>query len=1124
MSTYHQLSAISRLLANLHPLSLFQDPPPTLNAPRIPIAEGNGGIRWADISDPNVPIQVLITAYPSMRIADKVELFWNNRLIDTQLVNQDHLDLGSMTLNVPTAAVQDGTPPVHYLVTSAVGGNVYKSHPLNIRVKTNVPGGTDPDPSTPYTNENLQAVTGVPELVEDSNADNIVATVPAYLNMTEGDQLKLSWGGESVEHSVQASEVNTAILLPVPRAVIEQAGAGPVLVLYEVRDIVNNWSLWSRPVEINAEIGSGLLRAPDVLDAVNGAIDLERLGDQDARIRVRVDAGMAEGDTLTVTWRARPPIGDPVEHEQAYSVDADNEGLPAEVGVPNAIARASAGGMAVITYKVTSNRGVQHSRRTSVEIIGQVQRLVPPTLQEAVGDSLDLEQIPDGGATVEVAPYLNMQAGDRVELFCVGTAANGLPSSYQDTRDITGSMVGKPVLLSVPKAFFTPLLNGSLRVYYRVKGEESTSLELNVVGQGGAVLPAPSVVGVVDGTLDPDAVPSGTNATVPQYPGKALGDRITLTWQGLTGTSYSDYIDVSAENLGTPINFFIGYTPYIIGNLNNDVTVGYRVQRSSGSPASSALLNLPIRRKAQDNFIAPTVVQAPGGILDPITASAGATVRVEYEAMLTTDTLAVAWTGEGSADTIETEQKPGSISGRVDFTIPPSVVAASQGKTINVRYAVVRGSNPVLSEPLALRVNTLQPIHLPTPIVPEANGTATLDMASFDGDAAVTVEPWPLIAEGQRYWIKVSGTLENGTSYSFYPARALLVSAGEATQGLSSKVLRTELVKLKHDSSLSVEVSVAFDGAADESKALTFPILTLTLSKLPDLSLEKPVIPSAPGNVLTPEQVPASGLVINVRSYTGMTIGDKVGVKFGAYTTQQQTVTQIQQLTFNVPKAEVNRYAGMTFSVAYVVTRVSGDQVTSPSVILQVKALQPALYIDPTPVTLNGRIYRSSRPVTNPPANASVTRTASGGKPPYKYYSSNPNAFEVDINTGRAISFLSGTHNVVVQDAEMNTAQYSVTVSNVRLFSGLGIFGTWVSCRDSAASYGGTLPTLAEWAALRTSYSDGNPGFEGANCWCLDSAGTNRRYVFNPATGEQGSLRGGNWIGDSAIGYGIFDR
>ncbi|MFQ6572827.1 hypothetical protein [Pseudomonas sp. UM16] len=925
MTTYHQLSAISRLLANLRSVSIFQDPEPTLQPPRIPIAEGNGGIRQVDIADPGAPIQVLITSYSQILVNDKVELFWNNRLIDTLLINQDHIDLGTMTLNVPTAVIQEGTPPVHHRVTSAIGGNVYKSHPLNIRVKTNVPGGTDPAPSTPYINENLQAVSGVPELVDEDNANSIVAIIAPYKNMTEGDKLHLSWGGEFVdEHVVQASEVDNPIHLPVPRETIDLVGAGPLVIEYEIRDIVNNWSRWSPPFPVEAEVGSGLLRAPDALDAADGKIDLAQLGDEDARVRVRAYAEMAEGDTITITWRARPPVGDPVEHSHVYNVNADNEGLPVEVTVPNAIVRASAGGIAAISYSVRSNTALRHSRRTSVEIIGQVQRLEPPTLREAVGDNVDLGQIPEEGATVVVAVYPGMVSGDRVELFCIGTAADGAPSTYYDFRDISGGMEGQPVSFTVPWVFFPPLLNGSLRVYYRVKGQDSQALPLNVVGQGGAELQTPSVVGVVDGVLDPDVVPNGTTAQVPLYVGKHVGDRITLTWQGLSGASYSDFIDVTTDNLGSPINFAIAYDPYIINNLNSNVAVSYRVQRNNGSRAHSAVLDLLIRRKVQDNFVAPSVMQAPTGTLDPINAEQGATVRVAYKGMQLTDIIAVAWTGVGGADTIETAQQNGSASGHVDFDIPVSVVAASQGKIITVRYAVGRGGNPVLSEPLSLPVSELTQNYLPAPTVPQASNL-TLDLTKFQGDATANVQRWPLIAVGQRYWIKVSGTLESGAAYSFYVAQGQLLDEGQIGNGLSMGIQRSELERLQSGSSLRLEVKVAFDGGTVEAAARIFPDLTLTLLKDAAIIPSQPRIPIAPDGRLNfhEDMYYSDYLTVEVLQFPGMAAGQSIVVEWESlhfkWSSPPQSVTTVGSLQFEVPRLEVIDAIGTEVKVRYTV-------------------------------------------------------------------------------------------------------------------------------------------------------------------------------------------------------------
>ncbi|MNJ43761.1 hypothetical protein D3C77_387840 [compost metagenome] len=165
------------------------------------------------------------------------------------------------------------------------------------------------------------------------------------------------------------------------------------------------------------------------------------------------------------------------------------------------------------------------------------------------------------------------------------------------------------------------------------------------------------------------------------------------------------------------------------------------------------------------------------------------------------------------------------------------MVAASQGKTIRVLYVVIRGANPaMLSQPLDLPVSVLGQQHLPTPVVPQASG-GTLDLTRFTGDASVTVKAWPLIAAGQRYWISVSGTLENGSEHSFYVAHNQAVGISQVGEGLNHSLLRAELERFKHDSMLTVVVLVTFDGSSDMANARRFPEFGLTLKTVPDISI-----------------------------------------------------------------------------------------------------------------------------------------------------------------------------------------------------------------------------------------------------------------------------------------------
>jgi hypothetical protein len=255
--------------------------------------------------------------------------------------------------------------------------------------------------------------------------------------------------------------------------------------------------------------------------------------------------------------------------------------------------------------------------------------------------------------------------------------------------------------------------------------------------------------------------------------------------------------------------------------------------------STSKPLTFQVKRQAQEHFVAPTALEAANngnGPLDPIKATSGATVRVKYDGMLTSDTLVVTWNGVNQADSWKSESENGSTSGHVDFTVPVSVVAASQGKNIQVVYAVVRNGQPdKLSLPLELSVTVLSADQLTAPHVPQAKD-GVLDLNTFDGDASITVfnangkYVWPLWDQGQTYWIVLEGIQQDGKNYKYYLANPEWLKEAEGTAGLNVKLPRMEFEKLKPDSTLTVTLKVGFAKGSLESEAREFPITTYKLN------------------------------------------------------------------------------------------------------------------------------------------------------------------------------------------------------------------------------------------------------------------------------------------------------
>lgn len=503
--------------------------------------------------------------------------------------------------------------------------------------------------------------------------------------------------------------------------------------------------------------------------------------------------------------------------------------------VTNDKVRPLAGGQVVVFYDAPPLNGVnRRSKRVTLSVIGQLVELALPLVEYAAGGALDPADIPDedGHVEVEIAAWAVMAAGDHLRLVWNGTDETGVPDSYDDSRDISRNMVGLPVRFSVPKSKVTVLAGGRLVVYYTILTNarallESPRLELTISGGIGS-LPAPSVEGAENDVLDPAQYPNGTNAVVGAYTDKAIGDEVTLYWDGSLGST-SDTLPVNSSNLNRDLKLWID-GQYISGNANAVVQVRYEVTRVGGGTENSRRLELRIGQALGDDLPAPEVLEADGNELDPLAALEGATVRVSYPGMQAVDTIAVSWTGTDGPGTIVTEQQPGSAGGSVDFAIPASVVGANVGKPVRVLYAVVRGgADAVLSDVLELTVKEIAESSLPTPVVPQASANV-LDLNSFTGDARVTVVPWPLIAVGQRVWLRCVGTNANGNAQTITLLTAHSITAGQVTAGLNVSIPRDQLATLKDDSALRVELLVSVEGSSSESAAKLLPSLNLTVA------------------------------------------------------------------------------------------------------------------------------------------------------------------------------------------------------------------------------------------------------------------------------------------------------
>ena len=223
-----------------------------------------------------------------------------------------------------------------------------------------------------------------------------------------------------------------------------------------------------------------------------------------------------------------------------------------------------------------------------------------------------------------------------------------------------------------------------------------------------------------------------------------------------------------------------------------------------------------------------------GNSLEPIAAKDRLTVVVpHYTGMDGADKLTVTWagtSGEGSY-TSPTPIPVGTV-GIKEIEILKSVVAFNLEKSVTVTYGVSRGdAEPKPSQPLTLAVLAIEDgnAELPKPHITEATENQTvLDLSTFEGDPTITVAPWPLIAEGQKVWLRMRG-IKGGREYVIPLYTASGVGSGEVGAGLSKAVPRADLELLDDASSCTVELLVAFNESSGESEAVTFPVLPVTV-------------------------------------------------------------------------------------------------------------------------------------------------------------------------------------------------------------------------------------------------------------------------------------------------------
>jgi hypothetical protein len=676
-----------------------------LNRPQI-LSFSDAGIGSVDVMDPSRSLEVLVGPL-DMSEKDRINLFWGNNeeYVATYTHSAGMPDTnGIFSLYVDTRWVKPGITEVRYEYIPYPSNAAQTSEITTVLVKLTLPGGTDTNPATPYENERLAKPKVFPEGVITS-PENVRVEVAPYLNMFVGDKITLSWHGELILTEItDQAQVGKPVVIPVSKEIIDLAGDSDMLeVRYEIRDVVNNWSRWSLPTQVEVEAGDSSLPVPVTPQAPGMELNLDQLGSADLQVLVIAHPDIQRGDELVLSMERNTAEGMPLETFTAIKT-VSTLGSFYEFQVPNAQFQPMAQGRARLQYRVNKPSGnTLRSKSLPLKIVGSPMELPLPRVPVAEQNNGVLDPA-SRSVRAEVPPYYFMAAGNDVHLFWMGKTESGANVMHDQLIKVAEGNVGSQIVFQIPDEKVRALAGGSVEVYYTVNTFsraffKSPSLRLTVSDGETIPLPLPLIKEAVNDVLDPANAPYGATVIVPAGANLRLGDQVRVSWKSPKGDEYKDNV-IAANGVGKSLSVVFSNF-LVIANRGQRISVSYRIIRTTGS----VLFSRPYSVMVEGGELAlpkPTMdtVKEDGVITPGLIPESGATVRVRYD-MRSGDRVKVIWTG---ASRYETPEQTAGGSNQLVFTLPKSLILTMNNAMASVTYQVTRAGTTRQSLELKLSV------------------------------------------------------------------------------------------------------------------------------------------------------------------------------------------------------------------------------------------------------------------------------------------------------------------------------------------------------------------------------------------------------------------------------------
>lgn len=550
-------------------------------------------------------------------------------------------------------------------------------------------------PLTPEQASRLQASTGKETLspLEARKADFV-----------KGDKIVVKLTGTTAEGapiSHEAPEI-TIDRLPhvyeaeIPHAVVRNLAQTQAVFSYRLIHADNSESK-SRGAFISVVGEAVRMPAPEADDAVGGVLNPDL---PTTLVKVPWDDSMEEGNRIILKWIGTRPdltIYDPQLDPHDISAGEASSKEPFEFKVEGMHLKAIEGGtleLYFILAKFVDGIVVsRESARAEPLQIGAPRAELGAPIVKGVDANGALDPA-YGPTTLIIKPYAGMAIDDVVRYLWHGS----VDGDVEDSIKITGFTVNIDVEFTVPADAISDNEGGTVEASYRViradanRTSYSEILKFSVgLGQQ-PQLDAPSVAGSEDEILELEEIPDGAQIVVPPWEGMTAGDSVKINWQDDKGTPpYTANEDILGSAVGKDVIFPMTLAE-VRKSVDSTVTVTYTMTPLEGEDKASRPLSFAVQAAAALPLPAPIIDEADKNTcsLDPGTVLNGAHVTIGAEAQLKPeDEVTLDWAGQAGDGSVSPVKKA-TVAGEMKFDIAYATVAANNGHSVTLHYAVKR--------------------------------------------------------------------------------------------------------------------------------------------------------------------------------------------------------------------------------------------------------------------------------------------------------------------------------------------------------------------------------------------------------------------------------------------------